>query len=517
MMDGGELGVRATARHDSWRQVALAERLAGIGHWQFDPKTRTFDLSDGALRMLGMEPPAGPPTLDDLLARVAPDDRGRVGAGFDDAIRNGAELSVECSVDVEVGPRRLVHWRGLTADDGDGATRLAGYVRDLSAERRAEAERMSSDQRFFTLLDNMRNIILLRSRVDDEDMRAATVYGADAGAITGVFGDGPVHKTRWLEAIHPEDLPEYLEAEALCRREGVPFNLQFRFRHGETGVVKWARQVGWIVRDGGEQFFESYLLDVTDLIAAQETAYAAKLQAERASQAKSDFLASMSYELRTPMNAILGFTQVIGEELFGPLGNDRYVEYIGHIDESSRHLLGLINDLLDVRKIEAYDLDLRETELDLAEAVHSAAGLIRPTAASKNISVAIDHMGRIGLMADKRALRQILFNLLSNAIKFTDRGGRIDVGAERLADGATRIFVTDNGCGIPPEDISRIMEPFSQINATHVASAERGVGLGLFLVQRLAEWHEASVQVQSRPHDGTTVSVVFPAARALGA
>lgn len=236
----------------------------------------------------------------------------------------------------------------------------------------------------------------------------------------------------------------------------------------------------------------------------------AKQHAELASRAKSEFLANMSHELRTPLNAILGFSELIRDETFGRVGNPKYIEYADDILASGRHLLNLINDILDIAKIEAGKLKMEPDVVHTAELVQDVVRLIRPRAVETDIAISLDVPERLPpLWADERASKQILINLLSNAVKFTPPGGSI-----RLHSRAERshviLEVSDTGIGMTTEDLNRIGRPFVQIESALNRSHE-GSGIGLYITRSLVELHGGSIRFESTPGKGTTVTVSLPA------
>ncbi len=236
----------------------------------------------------------------------------------------------------------------------------------------------------------------------------------------------------------------------------------------------------------------------------------ARDQAEAANRAKSEFLASMSHELRTPLNAILGFSEIIQEEILGPIKPVKYVEYAKDIHDSGQHLLDLINDLLDLSKIEAGKMTIEPVPLDVRGLIARVVRLFMPAAERLGLTILAEPaQGVPALWADERAARQILLNLLSNAVKFTPRGGRIVVSACEVEGDAVEIAVKDSGIGIPASQIERLMRPFEQLDNAYQKS-EGGTGLGLSLVAGLAALHGGTVRVESREGEGTTVAVRLP-------
>ncbi|MBC7467951.1 MAG: HAMP domain-containing protein [Ramlibacter sp.] len=232
------------------------------------------------------------------------------------------------------------------------------------------------------------------------------------------------------------------------------------------------------------------------------------VQLEVANQHKSEFLANMSHELRTPLNAIIGFSEVLGDEMFGEV-NAKQAEYLEDIHSSGKHLLALINDILDLSKIEAGKMDLELSPLDMEAALADAMTLLRDRAARNSVALALQCPVPIGTwITDVRKFKQIMVNLLSNAVKFTPSGGRVTVRAERFA-GEVRISVSDTGIGIKPEDHELVFEAFRQATGDHLKKSE-GTGLGLALTRRFVELHGGRLTLQSEPGRGSTFAFNLP-------
>lgn len=231
-------------------------------------------------------------------------------------------------------------------------------------------------------------------------------------------------------------------------------------------------------------------------------------QLEIAGKHKSEFLANMSHELRTPLNAIIGFSEVLQERMFGEM-NEKQVEYIDDIHSSGIHLLSLINDILDLSKIEAGRMELDLTTFNLSSAIDNALTLVRERAGRHGIALSAEMGERLGeITADERKLKQILLNLLSNAVKFTPEGGRISVAAHRL-DGCAEIAVSDTGIGIAPQDQAAVFEEFRQVGADYTKKSE-GTGLGLALTRKFVELHGGAIRVESELGKGATFTFTLP-------
>src|SRR5258706_2884859 len=247
-----------------------------------------------------------------------------------------------------------------------------------------------------------------------------------------------------------------------------------------------------------------------ELEEARDEALMKRTEAETANASKTAFLANMSHELRTPLNAILGFSEIIARECLGPAGSPRYKEYAGDIHTSGSHLLSLINDLLDVAKIEAGRMEIEPQMIETARALDGALKFVGPKARERNqsLTITVEDAAAV-LFADERALKQIVINLVTNSVKFTRNGGRIDVAARRNADGDFELTVTDNGAGVSKEKLDRIFKPFSRVDNRY-DSENAGTGLGLSLVRGLAELHGGRAWMESELDKGSCVHVVFP-------
>lgn len=252
---------------------------------------------------------------------------------------------------------------------------------------------------------------------------------------------------------------------------------------------------------------------VTELEQRESGLRAAKEEAEAANKSKSDFLANISHELRTPLNAVIGFSDLMRNEIHGPIGAKQYRDYLNDIHNSGTHLLEIINDVLDMSKVEAGQMDLFEAEFDLRAALEACVRMTSERAAVGGVVVECECSDDVPMLyADGRLVRQIVLNLLTNAIKFTGKGGTVTLQASVDGNGSCVLRVSDSGIGIAPEHLESIMQPFVQVDSG-IDRKYEGTGLGLSLVKSMAELHDATVEIESAPGRGTTVIVRFPAER----
>lgn len=279
----------------------------------------------------------------------------------------------------------------------------------------------------------------------------------------------------------------------------------------KNGTRFWAVATLTAVRnaDGAVIGFAHITRDLTDRHDQELAVRLAMEEAEWANKAKSDFLANMSHELRTPLNAILGFSEMMVSEISGPIGSKNR-EYAGHIHSSGSHLLSLINDLLDLSKLDANQVKLSLEEVQLSAIAQEAVSVIGPQAAQAGVQVLLDPMDRIKLRCDDRRILQVLLNLLSNAIKFTPEGGRVTL---RIFDRGPSILmqVEDTGIGMEPDEIPVALSRFGQIEST-MSRKSQGTGLGLPLVKQLVEMHSGTIAIFSQKGVGTRVDVEIPKA-----
>lgn len=379
----------------------------------------------------------------------------------------------------------------------------------MPARRAPEAAPNSG---LMTIADNM-PVILFEQRVGAD---RSISYSYVSHGLRGILGVEPAQ----LEA-RPEIMFEMIHADdrARVRREheaswdtGADIDLTYRVVT-DQGTPKWmhnlARARAW-TRAGEASVWDGILLDVTAQKLVESELRVVRGEAEMTSRVKAEFLANVSHELRTPLNAIIGFSEVICNETFGPVGVDKYVEYAHDIHESADHLLAVVNDILDLSKIEAGRATLVLEEADAAELVDSCLRLIHGRAADARLQLrrlVQDSLPR--LRVDPLKIKQILINLLSNAVKFTRSGGAVTLRASSTAEGGIVFAVSDTGIGIAAEDLSKAIETYGQVEPSDGVRVE-GTGLGLPLAKALTELHGGELKIESSAGEGTTVTVILP-------
>jgi PAS domain S-box-containing protein len=391
---------------------------------------------------------------------------------------------------------------------GDGnAAHLALYIDEAAFARRAERQMRQ-------VVEGSLQGIVVRS--SDEMLYMNDGFAKLVGyeSAKEVLSRG--HE-RLNDFIHPDDRQMVLDRiKARVAGEEALSHYELRLVR-KDGTLVWTDVLAALVVWDGKPASLSWLTDITARKHAEAELVKSKLTAEYANNAKSQFLATMSHELRTPLNAILGFSEVLSAELLGPVGQSKYLEYARDIHDSGRHLLELINDILDLAKLEAGKLDLHETEISLPAVAERCAALIRERARLGKIALTVDVPHDLpALRGDERALRQVLLNLLSNAVKFTPEGGRVTVRGRWSGKRGFELSVSDTGIGMSERDIEVAFTAFGQVES-HLSRRHEGTGLGLTITRSLVRLHGGDVSIASARGKGTTVTARFPPGRAVRA
>lgn len=291
-------------------------------------------------------------------------------------------------------------------------------------------------------------------------------------------------------------------------------------REAKGGFIPLFMTIGKLPHTRG---FCAVLRDITQWKRTEEELTNARKEAERASSQKTEFLARISHEIRTPLNAIIGFSELMADEKFGPIGNDRYRDYLRDINRSGNHVLALVNDLLDISKIEAGALDMQFEAVSLNDAIAEAIALMQPQANRERVIIRSSFQSNLpDIVADTRSIKQVALNLLSNAVRFTAPGGQVIVSTSYELNGDVVMRVRDTGIGMTKSEVEQALKPFRQVNALERRKAEstkdwrnEGTGLGLPLTKAMVEANRAQFAIDSTPGHGTVVEIAFPPTRVL--
>jgi PAS domain S-box-containing protein len=334
-----------------------------------------------------------------------------------------------------------------------------------------------------------------------------------AVALFGALSSDDLIDRDSLDFIHPEYREQVRRLQQTSAKAGTRTASGRQKRLRCDGSWFWAEVSAGAIEWDGERSGIVVVRDATEQMAAEAALVRSKEEAELANRAKTEFLANISHELRTPLNAIIGFSDLMQREMLGPLGNDQYRSYLHDIYQSGNHLHDVINDILDLSKIEAGQIELREEPVDVRMAIERCVRVVSARAEEGGLKLVPRIADRLPIiLADERKVKQILINLLSNAVKFTENGGTITIEALPAEGSGVMLRVSDTGIGIAVADIPRALTPFMQVDST-LSRRHEGTGLGLPLTKSLAELHGGTLSLESEPGKGTTVTVFLPESR----
>jgi PAS domain S-box-containing protein len=402
--------------------------------------------------------------------------------------------------------RRLFGEKGATPD-------FQAVIQDITLRKRSEQALRSSEKKYRSLVTNIPDVVWTA----DSD-RSLIYISGNVEAVLGYTSDELIRAGGQLlpERIHPDDIANVEQAYQLLFAKNKKFDVEYRIRRKDDQWI-WLSSRAFTTRvREGVRCADGIFSDITERKRVEEALQQAKHAAEIANRAKSQFLANMSHELRTPLNAIIGFSEMLVDQTFGGL-NERQLKYTANIHNSGRHLLQLINDILDLSKVEAGRLELSRTPLGVAKAFQDLQSVVKTLAIKKGITLDFEVAANLpSLLADEAKFKQIMYNLLSNAIKFTPDGGQVTVTAAlhdksngdpapalQLAASTEclRVVVADTGIGIEPKDHERIFVEFEQVDSSY-GRQQQGTGLGLALTKKLVEMHGGCIWVESGGVEG---------------
>jgi PAS domain S-box-containing protein len=470
-----------------------------------DVDSRFVRLNSATARVLGADDPGF--VLGRSDADFFPEDlAARFRADEEFVIRTGVPLlnQLEPQAEGDAATWSLTSTVPLT-DDG-AVVGVIGINRDVTEVQHVQQRLAESEVRYRTLVEQLPVVIAIKAAGSG----SATRYVSPQ--IGEVLGYSPQEYMEigdeWISMIHPEDLPDVRAAEARSDATGQRFQAEYRCR-AKDGRWVWLRDDGVLIRptDGGDPYWQTVLIDITDQKRVEAELRKARKEAEQANRAKSHFLSTMSHELRTPLNAILGYADFLLHPAADPV-TERQREEIDTIASSGERLLRLINDILDITRIESGEIVLERLPVELPSVLAAALEEITPEAREKGLEVILDVPRALPVVeADPGRLQQVLANLLGNAVKFTDEGA-IMLRAIPGEDGAV-IEVRDTGIGIAADDLPHIFEPFRQVDAG-MSRRFGGTGLGLAVSCGLVRLHGGTIAVESEPGKGSAFIVALP-------
>lgn len=515
---------------ESHRRVDMALSRGRCGLWDWDMARGRLYWSRSMYEILGLEPRDSVISFGEASCLIHPNDADLYEIAQKVANGEIKQLDQLFRMRHADGHYLWMRARAQVVDPTSAQTHLIGIAMDVTEQHRLQQRTVEADQRLFDAIESTSEAFVLWDRND-----CLVLWNKHYQEIHGLPAD----------CLAPGTPREIVEAAAtrpvVERRLAVPCSKGLAQTYEvQLGDGRWLQINERQTQDGGqvsvgtditplkrnqERLRESekrLMATIGDLTASQNELErkAAELselnrdyqieteRAEAANQAKSEFLANMSHELRTPLNAIIGFSEVLQARMFGPLGSDKYAEYADDIHNSGIHLLTVINDILDMAKIEAGQMHIDCQQVDMAPLLDEALRLVAIQAENKGIEVHQKISKHLSLNADRRAMKQILLNLLSNAVKFTEPGGRITVRARKTSCAVT-ISIEDTGIGIPKALLSRIGQPFEQVQ-NQFSKSTGGSGLGLAISRSLAELHGGAMKVRSKEGVGTIVSIRMP-------
>lgn len=519
----GGIGTDVTETHSVRESLQIqqdryerATQAAQVGVWEWNLLTGEIYVAPNLEQMLGCTNDERITHIDDWFARLEPGQQDKIEERVAEYLA-GERHEEDVNIYSTRTPGGRVRWfetRSLPVVEANGKVmRLIGTDTEITLRRQTEQHAREREALLNSILENLPVGILIK----DKDLRYQSAnkifldwYGVTMDQLRGKeFGEttGFQEDNDYSQVNKQEQ--EVLETEAIVERLSAR-----KFADGEQHVVRITKfpihnEKGEISKIG------SVSVDLTEQIQIQEELEAANKRLNEANRAKSEFLAHMSHELRTPLNSVIGFSEMIHTQILGPIENPTYVQYGGYIQQSASHLLDVINDILDISKIEAGELALDEEPINLSNLVSDAMTLASLRAVEKNLEVTADIPSDLPqLSADERMIKQVIVNLLSNAIKFTPDGGAVTVAAKCDPDRQILLSVRDTGIGIAEKDIPRALQPFEQVRRSAKLS-HGGTGLGLSLSKKLVELHGAELFISSELGVGTTVTMMFPANRTI--
>jgi PAS domain S-box-containing protein len=463
--------------------------------------------NDALAQMLGMESRALVLGETSITPYIHPDDLDMVAGNVAARLRGeDAPSTYEFRLKSADGRTVWVECRATTLTWDDEPAVLATLY-DITNRMTAEAEQRKSETLFATVFQTSPEIITITRLENGHYIDINNGFLKTLGYERDeVIGRSATELGVWLDPGFRDELVAEISKKGSIRDK----ESRIRCKDGTVKDILFSAET---FRFGEDQILLFVGHDTTSRKQHERELRESKTAAELANRAKGEFLANMSHELRTPLNAIIGFAEVLQQEMFGPLGSAKYAEYAADIHSSGAHLLDIINDILDLSKLESGRYELHESEFTVADLTRTCVRFIRERAREAGLAVRMDLPESIlNVTADRRLMKQIMLNLLSNAVKFTPNGGTVTIGARLTDAGDCALYVSDTGVGMSQDGIETALMPFGQV-ASALSRDHEGTGLGIPLARSLVERHGGAFNIQSAPGEGTTVTITVPAER----
>lgn len=485
-----------TELRSSEEKLAQAQRIAHLGYWERDFDSGRIRWSDETYRLFGAQPGDGDLDFERFQELVHPEDRELIKQAIAAALMDGPRYDTEYRIIRSDGEIRLVHSQADIVRDNSGRPRqMFGTTQDVTEQKRAEQALREAEHKYRAIFENAIEGIFQSTpegKFLSVNPALARMFGYDSPEeLIAKVND--IQQTIYVDPKRREEFKQAIEAHGSVEL----FEYEI-FRKDQTR--RWLCENSRAVRDsdGKVSYYEGTVEDTTERRRVEEV--------ERANKAKSEFLSRVSHELRTPLNAILGFGQLLERQ--NPTEKQR--GRIRHIVNAGQHLLGLINEVLDISRIETGKMQVSLEPVSVSDALAEAIDLLRPLASQRKVQLSadVDVEASVHVMADRQRLKQVLLNLLANGVKYIPEGGSVSVSCADSASENLRVSIADTGPGIPQEKISRLFTPFDRLGAEQ--SKIEGTGLGLALSRRLMEAMRGSIGVDSVVGKGTTFWVELP-------
>jgi two-component system cell cycle sensor histidine kinase PleC len=509
-------------------ETALSRGRCGL--WDFDLPNRRLYWSRSMYEMLGLPPGDNMLTFSDAARMMHPADGNLFALARAVGRGNAKQIDQVFRMRHAAGHYVWMRARAQVMETGQGKTHVIGIAMDVTEQHRLAQRYAEADQRLADAIECTSEAFVLWDK-NDRLVMCNEHYQQAYGLPDNVLVPGTERNKLMLAAARPvverrvadPDISGFSRTTEVQLADGRWLQINER-RTRDGGMVSVGTDISLLKRNQ-ERLRESerrLMATIGDLSSSQKKLerqkaelsmansnyQAEKDRAEAANKAKSEFLANMSHELRTPLNAILGFSEVLVNGMFGPVGSPKYSEYARDIHDSGKHLLNVINDILDMSKIEAGHMMVQAERMDLTPLIEESLRLTAILAQEKGVSFNHRLADGLSMVGDRRAMKQILLNLLSNAVKFTDKGGHVELRAHRT-DKGLMLTIADTGIGIPKAAMSKIGQPFEQVQSQY-AKSKGGSGLGLAISRSLVALHGGRMRIRSLMGKGTVVSLFIP-------